>query len=287
LIEKQHPAHRVIYTPESPIRHPVELFAEMLSDLKESRALAWRLAVRDISAQYRQTAFGYLWAVLPPIVITLIWVLLNKSQFLIVKTGDIPYAVFALTGTVFWQLFLESVNAPLKQLGVNRSMLNRVNFPTEALLLSGIAQALFSFAIKLVVLAVALLLFQVPIKWTAVFLVFPILGLVALGTAIGMLLAPAGLLYKDVEQSLATLLGPLMFLAPVLYPPPAGGFLGAAMKVNPLTPMFTVTRDLLFGGVGPRLEEFALVSCAALVLTGVAWVVFRLALPLLIERLEA
>lgn len=249
--------------------------------------LAWRLAVRDIAAQYRQTAFGYVWAVLPSLLITLVWVVLNKSQFVTIATGDIPYPVFALTGTLFWQLFVEALNAPLKQLSGNKSMLNRVNFPTEALLLSGMAQVLFSFAIKLVVLAGALVVFGVPVRWTAVFLVVPISAMLAVGTVTGILLVPLGLLYKDVEQALIVLVSPLMFLTPVVYPPVGSGVIGTIMDVNPLTPMFGVTRGLLFGGGGAYSVEFAVVCTLTLGLAVVGWMIYRLALPILIERLEA
>ncbi len=34
----------------------------MGQDLLASRELAWRLMVRDISAQYRQSLFGVVWA---------------------------------------------------------------------------------------------------------------------------------------------------------------------------------------------------------------------------------
>jgi lipopolysaccharide transport system permease protein len=57
-------SNRVVYTSESRIRHPWQLFQEMGRDLLASRELAWRLLVRDISAQYRQSLFGVLWAFL-------------------------------------------------------------------------------------------------------------------------------------------------------------------------------------------------------------------------------
>lgn len=46
------------YTPESELAHPRRLWREMVRDLWAGRELAWRLAVRDISAQYRQSALG-------------------------------------------------------------------------------------------------------------------------------------------------------------------------------------------------------------------------------------
>lgn len=277
----------VVYTPESPLRHPLRLAGEMWGDLMSSRGLAWRLAMRDISAQYRQTILGYLWAILPPLVTTLLWVTLNASQIIVVKATDIPYPVFVLTGTMLWQLFLDALNAPLKQLGTNQAMLARINFPKEALVLSGLIQVLFSFFIKVLMLAVVLVVLRVPIQWNALAVVFPISGLLMLGTLIGVLLVPAGVLYKDVQEGIGVLVTPLMYLAPIVYPLPAAGALATLMSFNPLTPLLITARDLLFGGTLQWISLTAVVWGATLLLLFVGWLVYRLALPIIIERLES
>lgn len=276
-----------VYTPASPIRTPGAFFAAIVGDVRAARMLAWRLTVRDISALYRQTAFGYLWAALPAVFNALVWFALQAAGVLKVNTGNVPYIAYVLTGTMFWQLFVDSINAPLKQLNMNRSMLNRINFPTEAILASGVAQVLFSFAIKLVVLAIVLAASGAPVKWTAPLVLLPALAILAVGTVLGVLLTPAGMLYRDIEQGLNVVVAPLMFLTPVIYSVATAGVLGKIMRVNPLTPMFEVTRELLFGGVGPYVDELGIVSGVALVLGFLGWLLYRLALPLLIERIEA
>ena len=40
---------------------------EHVRNLVNSRELAWRLFVRDTSAQYRQSVLGYLWVFIPPL----------------------------------------------------------------------------------------------------------------------------------------------------------------------------------------------------------------------------
>ena len=276
-----------VYTPDSPLREPRVFLASIVRDVRGARILAWRLVVRDIAAQYRQTVFGYLWAALPAIVNALVWVALNSAGVVNIKTGDVPYVAYVLAGTIFWQLFLDALNAPLKQLNQNRSMLTRVNFPTEALVASGVAQVLFSFLVKLVVLGVVLAVFGAPVKWTAPGLLFPAFGLLAVGTVAGILLAPIGLLYKDIEQGLTVIVMPLMFLTPVVYPAPPAGVVGTITRLNPLTPMFQVLREFLFGGVGPYVAELGVVCAVTLVLASGGWLVYRLSLPILIERLEA
>jgi lipopolysaccharide transport system permease protein len=276
-----------VYTPESPVRHPLSLIREALAELKLARGLAWRLAVRDISAQYRQTFLGYLWTLLPAVMITLVWVTLQKAAVVKINSSEVPYAVFALTGVIFWTLFLDSLNSPLNQLSGNRTMLVRVQFPPEALLLSGVLQVAFSFVIKLALLLVVAAALSAPLQWTATLVFIPAAAFIAFGVVLGTLLAPLGALYKDVQQGLLAIVVPLMFLTPVIYPPPDTGAVATVMHYNPLTPLFELTRYLLYGTGSVPWEGFLLVFGGTLVVAAFGWLLFRLVMPLLIERMDA
>lgn len=276
-----------VYTPDSPMQSPWAFVATILRETRAARILTWRLFVRDMSAQYRQTAFGYLWAAFPAVFNALVWVALQSAGIISVKTGGVPYVAFVLTGTMFWQLFVDAINAPLKQLNLNRSMLNRVNFTTEAVVASGVAQVIFSFAIKLVVLAVVLAASGAPVRWTAPAVLLPALAVLAVGTVLGLLLAPIGMLYQDIQQGLNVVVAPLMFLTPVIFSVAQAGALRKVVRLNPLTPMFEVTRALLFGGVGPYVAELGIVSGVTLALGAIGWLLYRLSLPILVERIEA
>ncbi len=72
--------NKIIYTPESKMRSPVRLLVAMWHDLIASRELAWRLFIRDISAQYRQSYLGIFWAFLPPIATGLVFIILQSKK---------------------------------------------------------------------------------------------------------------------------------------------------------------------------------------------------------------
>jgi lipopolysaccharide transport system permease protein len=286
-MSKTRQSKEVVYTPESPILRPLHLLKDMMTDLGAAFPLAYRLTVRDISSTYRQTALGYFWAILPPLVMSLTFITLNKANVVRVQNISVPYAVFVITGTVFWQLFVDALNAPLKVLNLNRAMLSKINFPKEALIISGIGQVLFSFLIKLILLVAVLVIFQVNVKWTSLFLLLPMMGLLALGTLGGVLLVPVGMLYRDIEQGLTICTAALMFFTPVLYPAPSGGILGKIMEYNPVASFMLVTREMLFGG---RLDTFypaAIVFTLTMTFVLLGWMLYRLAMPILIERMEA
>src|SRR5688572_16781711 len=108
------PLKETVYTPDSELLNFGALLRNMGRDLLASRELAWRLLVRNISAQYRQSLLGYAWAFVPPIFTSLIWIFLQSQKVLGVGDTAMPYVVFVITGTVLWQTFVEALNSPLQ-----------------------------------------------------------------------------------------------------------------------------------------------------------------------------
>ena len=213
-----------VYTPDSSLRQPGKLFAGMLRDLFACRGLAWRFAMRDIRAQYRQTVLGLTWAFVLPVANTLIWIFLNGSGIVRISDTPLPYPVYVFSGTMIWAIFMDAVNAPLQQTINAKNILAKVNFPREALVVSGIYQSLFNGAIKMVVLLPALLLLGIYPGWTVLLLPVAILSLIFTGTALGLLLTPIGALYADIGKILPLLMQFLMFFTPVVFPMPKTGW---------------------------------------------------------------
>lgn len=237
-----------VYTPDPQLRTPGRLAREMFRDLAASRELAWRLCARNVTTQYRQTALGYFWAIGPPVMTSVLFILLNSANLL--KPGDtgVPYPVFVIVGTVAFGLFLDALNMPLNAIGAARGMLPKINFPHEALMLAGLGQILINFAVKATLVVVILVTFRVPVHPRAVLAVVPLTGLLVTGIAAGILLVPIGALFQDVVHALTVVASGLVFLTPAAYTPPRVGLLGVLTSWNPLTPLIMSTRDLLVHG---------------------------------------
>jgi lipopolysaccharide transport system permease protein len=279
------PPHVVVYTPQSLLRSPGTMFREMLGDLRRSRELAWRLAVRDISAQYRTSVLGYLWAFIAPLATTLMWVFMNAAGVVKVSDTGMPYAVFVFSGTMLWQMFTESLNMPQAQVTASQGMVVKLNFPREALILAGMLKVLFSVGVKMAVLVPVVLLFGVLPD--AHLLLFPVaaLALVLVGTTIGLLLVPVGTLYSDVGRFLPMFTQFLMYVSPVVYAMPKNGLMATVFQANPLSALVLTGRAWLTGSASPMLPQFLLVVAVSAVLLLLGWVLYRLSMSVLIERM--
>ena len=276
-----------VYTPESDLAHPARLWREMLHDLWAGRELAWRLAVRDISAQYRQSALGVVWALITPLSTTAVWLFLSTSKLVQVADTGIPYPVFVFTGTLLWSILLDSFNAPLGQVNANRPLLAKINFPREALILTGIYQTLFNAAIKIGILLLVLPFLGVHAVLGALLIPVGVLALVLTGTALGLALTPVGVLYGDIGRGLPLITQALMYLSPVVFPLATTGWTARLMRLNPLTPLILNARAWFTGQSPALLTEWFFTIAASAVLLLVVWMVYRLAMPILIERMSA
>lgn len=276
-----------IYTPESALARPAALIREMFRDLLRCRELAWQLATRDIRAQYRQTALGYVWLFVVPGANAAIWLFMRGAGVVTVTPDGMTYTAFVITGTILWSIFVDAVSAPLQQATSAKAMLAKINFPREALLVSGVYQTCFSAVIRLVVLTAVLLLLGLAPGWQLLFVPIAVMAIILTGTTIGVLLTPVGLLYADIGRGLPLILQLLMFLSPVVYPIPKSGWAATLLENNPLTPLIATSRSLLVGQTPEMLGQAIVVFGGVAVLLFVAWGGYRLAMPILIERMSA
>ncbi len=277
----------VLHTPDSALRHPRLLARLMWRDLLASRELAWRLMVRDISAQYRQAMLGVLWAFVPPIAMAVGFTLASEANVITIGATDIPYPAYVMFSTALWQTFVEAVSGPVNAVLQAKPMLARVNFPREAIILAKLGEVGFNFAIKLLLIVGLFLWFQVPVGWSVILAPVALIHLVMLGTLVGVLLAPLGVLYQDVSKGLNMLTGFWLFITPVVYPVPTEGLFSRLVALNPVTPLLVTTRELATTGLISNPGSFWLVSGLTWVGLLLTWVSFRTAMPYVIERVSA
>lgn len=277
----------VVHTPESLLRSPVQLFQQMWLDLLAARELAWRLMIRDINAQYRQSFLGFTWAFLPPVVMAVGFTLAGEANVINIGQTDIPYPAYVMFSTALWQTFVEALNGPVQAVTVAKPMLARVNFPREAIILAKVGEVLFNFAIKLILIVALFIWFRIPLSWTVILAPVALIHLIMLGTVIGTLLSPLGVLYQDVSKGLSMVTGFWLFLTPVVYPQPSGGTFGFLVKLNPVTSLLVTTRELATTGVVSDAYRFWVVSVITIVGLLLTWVAFRLAMPYVIERVSS
>lgn len=273
-----------IYSSDPQLKNVKHLIRLMIDDLRLSRQLAIRLMIRNISSQYRQTYLGYIWAILPAIFTTMIFVYLNNKKILNIDDIETPYVIYVISGMVLWQVFTDSINSPLKQATQSIGMLRKIMFPRESIIIAGIGEVIVNFSIRSILLLIVFIIYDASITLQLIYVPFGVISLIILGTVIGLLLLPFGLLYQDIGKFLIMVTTLWFFITPVIYPIPEQGISGL-IKYNPVTPLLVTSRSMLINGDDLYVLQSLLVTSTAMLFLFIGWIIYRLAMPHLIERM--
>jgi lipopolysaccharide transport system permease protein len=259
----------------------------MVRDLFASRELAWQLMIRDISAKYRQSFLGILWAFIPPVITAIGFTLAKSTGTVNIGTTDLPYPAYVMFSMSLWQTFVESITGPVQAVGSAKGMLSRINFPREALVLAQLGQVFFNFGIKLILIIGLFFYFHMPVTWSILIAPVALVHLIILGTFFGVLLAPIAVLYQDFSMALTLVTGLWLFITPVVYAAPTQGWFATIVKLNPATALLVTTRELATTGVITDPTGFWVASAFGIVGLLLAWLLYRLAMPYVVERMSS
>jgi lipopolysaccharide transport system permease protein len=274
---------KTIYTPQKNISI-ISLFFEIFNGLKKGNQLAFRFFIRDLKAGYEKSILGYFWIFIPPLVTSLIWILLNVNNIIQVKNVPMRYSAYCLTGSMIWGIFAESVSKPLQRYKSSMGIMVKLNFPREAVVLASIYDLVWGILIRLLVL-VPLLYFFGYKPGVHTFLAFLSMLVVSfIGLSIGLVTTPLGLLFNDISRLITMGLPLLMYLSPVLYPISGKGFFITFMNFNPVASWLEFTRSIL--GSYHYESSFFLIFwfVFALFMFLLSLVLLKITLPIIIER---
>lgn len=187
-----------------------------LARLMSYRDLLLTLALHRIRVRYRQSALGYTWAVLQPVLMVAIYTLVF-TLFARVPTGKTPYVVFAFSALIPWLYFSNGLSLATNGLVNNPSLVLKVHFPREILPLSYLAAAFVDFVIGSAVLAVTMAIYRVPGHATLVWVLVLMTVASIFLTGASLLCSAVQVKYRDVGLAMPFVLQLWMFATPVLY----------------------------------------------------------------------
>ncbi|HUR74979.1 MAG TPA: ABC transporter permease, partial [Sporichthya sp.] len=184
----------------------------------QRRRILFLLINRDLKVRYSDSALGYVWTVLDPLLMGLVYwfvfdVIFHRGKSI---AGD-PYLLYLLVAMMPFQWAQQCITGSTRTLSGEAQLIRSVDVPREMWLLRMIGSKFVEFLFTIPVLIVFAIGFQKGIHWQVVF--FPIaLGMqwVAL-IGIGMALAPLAVLIPDIERLMRVTNRVLMYMCPVIY----------------------------------------------------------------------
>lgn len=183
----------------------------------QQRELLGLLVRRDLKARYKDSALGFFWSLIRPLLQLAIYFVV-MGYFLQAAKGIPDFAVYVFAGLTAMGLFTEMVVGGTGSIVANAGLVKKVYLPREVFPLASVGSALFNFAIQMIVLLLATVLVgQPPLHWQIFYVVPALLLLVTFGTAFALLLGAVNVYLRDMQYlaEVGTML--LFWASPVVY----------------------------------------------------------------------
>lgn len=132
-----------------------------LKETFDYRDLILLFVKRDFISKYKQTVLGPLWAIIQPLLTTVVFTIIFGSlanlTTLDTKTSEkivIPGFLFYMAGTICWSYFSSTVSSTARTFISNSSIMGKVYFPRLVSPISSTLSNLISFGIQFVMFIV-------------------------------------------------------------------------------------------------------------------------------------
>jgi len=192
------------------------LMIKIVTNLYNYRELIAALVWKNIVLRYKQSYLGFLWAVLKPIMLMLIFTLVRS--FVGIDTGNIPYPILTFAALLPWVFFQESASEGVNSVTSNAALIKKIYFPREVFPITAMVTKIVELAISFGILGAMMIYYKmmptVYSLWVPIIVFYTMM--VALG--ISFFGAAINVYYRDMSQALPVVLSLLMYGSPVMYP---------------------------------------------------------------------
>lgn len=253
-------------SPEYKAVRPRKSVRYRMEQLWTYRGLLYYLVLRELKARYKNSVLGFLWSLLNPLGMMLVFVVIFG---ILRPQADIPrYPIFLLCGLLPWNYFSDSIMGSLNSISQGASLVKKVYFPREILPIAEILSQLVNFLLAFIVLFAALLIFSTnfhPQLWILLPIVILIQTCFQIG--IGLILSTLNVFYRDTAMIMNVLILAVFFLTPIFYSvdllPETFTMLGSEWPLrrifyilNPMASIINLYRDLLYSGRSTGIDFF-------------------------------
>jgi ABC-2 type transport system permease protein len=218
-------------------------------------SLLKKLTSREIKARYKQSFLGFFWVLLNPLFQMIIMSFVFSKIMKMTGIG-VSYPIYLYAGLLPWLFFANSIASAMGALANNSSLIKKIYFPREILILSTLLAKVFDFSLAIIIFIILMIYLKVPFT-VYMLLFFPIFLLQFIFTyGLSLLLSALNLFYRDIQYLFDLVMTLWFYVTPVIY---ATEFFPMEyryiFKINPMSVFINAYRQVLFNGTFPNWDS--------------------------------
>lgn len=211
--------------------------------------LIWELTLKDLKIRYRRPILGFFWAILLPLLTTLIFFVIF-SLLLKVQIEGAPFVLYVMIATFSWAFFQSSISSSVTGLVDNKNLIKESNFPHYLVTVSIVLANFINFLPALLIfLAVSIYVLK-GVSFYIFLLPFILIIHLIITSGLAMIVSILYVKWRDTKYILEAALLLLFYFTPVFYPLSLiknilPGFLYTIYTYNPFVSILCLYRIVL------------------------------------------
>jgi len=219
-----------------------------MRNIEYYKDLIIELTKKDIKVRYKNSYLGYLWSLANPLCLALIFYFIFK---IITKVQMENYTLFLISGLFVWQWISNSVLASANIFLSNASLIKKVKFPRNFLVLSLVLSEGFNFLVSIPVIFLFMLYYKYSISLKVILLLPLLLFLTGiLIYSLSLIIGTLNVFFRDLERIVSLLLTFIFYLTPIIY---SEGYIPEKYKfilyINPFASVAMLWHDLFLKAI--------------------------------------
>ncbi|QSB15253.1 ABC transporter permease [Natronosporangium hydrolyticum] len=253
------------------------------------------LVRRDLALKYQRSAMGYLWSLIEPIGIGLIYyfvfiVVIGRGGQLEELLPPEMYILYLMAGIFSYMWTSGVLSEATGALTGQKNLITTMNVPREVFPVGRVIARSAEFLAGIPILIGIALLVGTSIGWSLLVLPLAILvqGIFLIGIA--LLLSSLNVMMQDIERFMRMISRLVFYSSPILYPLamvkdalPEWAFI--LYQINPLVGIIELHHAAWFPEMFPSWPLLAACIGGSLFTLGVGWLVFRRLEPAVLKEL--
>lgn len=228
----------------------------IFKELYQYREMIRSLIHRDLRGRYKGSVLGFLWTFINPLLQLGIYTIVFSS---IMRMGIDDYYLFLFVALIPWMFCTSSIMGGSTCILANQNLVTKIYFPREVLPIAVVTSNFINMLYCFVIVLSVVLIFSNNVNFEA-WLYLPVVAMLEYILVLGLAFFFSSLTvyFRDLEHILGILTMGWQFLTPVMYSVDmVPQEYMTLFNLNPMTPIITVYRDVLYYGRIPHLDTLS------------------------------
>ena len=240
---------------------------KLLTKYKQYKFVFSELVKRDFKKKYKRSYLGVLWSMLSPLFTLLVINFVFGTFF--GRTQE-HYTIYLFSGWLIFHYYNEATTGAMNALVTNANIFSKVKVPKYLFLFARITSTSVNYFLTLIVYFVFVVIYDLPITWKFIMLLYPIACMFLMILGVGLILSALFVFFKDIKYLYSVFTTALMYATPIFYTidilEPSKQWV---FYLNPLYYYATYFRSIVIEGIIPSWEFHVVMFMISIILLAI------------------